>query len=286
MDGRRADRRRRVAWPDSASTCCSAPPDGHDLLARGLEAQAATACARRRPRRGGASLVTKASRLPAARSARHGLDRARRRLVADPDAAVEVEEEGGRRARGRRDGHGSAPIILAAVRRPCLALCCACCSLAGCGGDDETTATRLRPTAPQRAVTCKEVAAPRARGRANLAGPKAQRSTAGASATTSTCRRTAARSRSRLDVRPRAEDGVVVRRRCVKRGFYDGLTFHRVVARLRHPGRRPARRRHRRARLHDRRAAAGRPRLHDAASSRWPRPRSSRPAPRAASSSS
>ena len=54
-------------------------------------------------------------------------------------------------------------------------------------------------------------------------------------------------------------------------GFYDGLTFHRVVRGDRHPGRRPARGRDRRAGLQDRsrhrRATCTTP----AASWRWPR---------------
>ena len=44
-------------------------------------------------------------------------------------------------------------------------------------------------------------------------------------------------------------------------GFYNGLTFHRIVPGLRHPGRRPERRRHRRPGLHDPRRA-GRRQLH------------------------
>ena len=64
-------------------------------------------------------------------------------------------------------------------------------------------------------------------------------------------------------------------------GFFDGTTFHRIVAGLRDPGRRPGRQRHRRPRLlasTRRRRATSSTR---AASSRWPRPAPSRPAPRA-----
>ncbi len=71
-----------------------------------------------------------------------------------------------------------------------------------------------------------------------------------------------------------------------RRGFYDGLTFHRVVPRLRDPGRRPARRRQRRPRLHAAlrdRPAALRPRRggHGALAARTPAAASSSsPTPR------
>ena len=71
-----------------------------------------------------------------------------------------------------------------------------------------------------------------------------------------------------------------------KKGFFDGTKFHRIVPRLRHPGRRPDGNGQRRARLHDgRHAAAGRGATRRA-SSRWRRRAPSRREPRAASSSS
>ena len=109
---------------------------GDDLLARGLEAQAPQLAH---------EVVLAVARVvghegqPATRRAQggHGLDRAGGGLVAHPDAAVEVQEEDVVGLEARRDGHGSAPIILAAVRPTLLALCIALLALAGCGGGDD-----------------------------------------------------------------------------------------------------------------------------------------------------
>src|SRR4029450_12349715 len=85
-------------------------------------------------------------------------DRPRRGLIAHPDAAVEVQEEDVVGLEARRDGHVSAPIILAAVRPTLLALC-AVLLLAACGGGDAKPASTAAAPAAAR-VTCKKVAAP------------------------------------------------------------------------------------------------------------------------------
>ena len=162
-------------------------------------------------------------REPRARRAQRadGLDRARRRLVADPDAAVEVEQEGVVGREARRDGHRSAPIILAAVRSDRFVLCAALL-LAACGGSDKRARPRPRPAR----ADCRKVAAPAPKGEQHLRKPTAT---------------LAAGKRYDVDLqtncgddhhppghRSRAEDGRLLRR-SRQRGFYDGLTFHRIV---------------------------------------------------------
>jgi peptidyl-prolyl cis-trans isomerase B (cyclophilin B) len=101
---------------------------------------------------------------------------------------------------------------------------CALLLLAGCGGDDETTSTAGSPKPAQ--VTCKKVAAPAPKGEQNLSRPK-----------------TRLEAGKRYDVDLQTNCGTITIRLAtgrapktsasfadlVKRGFYDGLTFHRVV---------------------------------------------------------
>ena len=101
---------------------------------------------------------------------------------------------------------------------------CALLLLAGCGGDDETTSTAAAPKPAQ--VTCKKVAAPAPKGEQDLSRPK-----------------TTLEPGQRYDVDLQTNCGTITIRLAtgrapktsasfadlVKRGFYDGLTFHRVV---------------------------------------------------------
>jgi peptidyl-prolyl cis-trans isomerase B (cyclophilin B) len=102
---------------------------------------------------------------------------------------------------------------------------CALLLLAGCGGDDDTPAsTAAAPAAA--GVTCKKVAAPAPKGEQNLSRPKG-----------------ALEAGKRYDVDLQTNCGTITIRlatgrapktsasfaNLVKRGFYDGLTFHRVV---------------------------------------------------------
>jgi peptidyl-prolyl cis-trans isomerase B (cyclophilin B) len=102
---------------------------------------------------------------------------------------------------------------------------CALLLLAGCGGDDdEPASTAAAPAAA--GVTCKKVAAPAPKGEQNLSKPKG-----------------ALEAGKRYDVDLQTNCGTITIRLAtgrapktsasfadlVKRGFYDGLTFHRVV---------------------------------------------------------
>jgi peptidyl-prolyl cis-trans isomerase B (cyclophilin B) len=118
----------------------------------------------------------------------------------------------------------SAPIILAAVRPTLLALC-AVLLLAGCGGGDDKPASPAAAPAAAR-VTCKKVAAPASKGEQDLSKPK-----------------TTLEPGKRYDVDLQTNCGTITIRlatgrapktsasfaNLVRRGFYDGLTFHRVV---------------------------------------------------------
>jgi peptidyl-prolyl cis-trans isomerase B (cyclophilin B) len=118
----------------------------------------------------------------------------------------------------------SAPIILAAVRWTVPALC-ALLLLAGCGGDDDKPASTATAPAAAR-VTCKKVAAPAPKGEQNLSKPKGTLEPG-----------------KRYDVDLQTNCGTITIRLAtgraprtsasfadlVKRGFYDGLTFHRIV---------------------------------------------------------
>ena len=109
------------------------------------------------------------------------------------------------------------------MRRTLPALC-ALLLLAGCGGDDETTSTPASAKPAQ--VTCKKVAAPAPKGEQNLSRPK-----------------TTLEAGQRYDVDLQTNCGTITIRLAtgrapktsasfadlVKRGFYDGLTFHRIA---------------------------------------------------------
>jgi cyclophilin family peptidyl-prolyl cis-trans isomerase len=101
---------------------------------------------------------------------------------------------------------------------------CALLLLAACGGDDQTPSTAVSPKQAQ--VTCKKVAAPAPKGEQNLSRPK-----------------TTLQPGQRYDVDLQTNCGTITIRlatgrapktsasfaNLVKRGFYDGLIFHRVV---------------------------------------------------------
>jgi peptidyl-prolyl cis-trans isomerase B (cyclophilin B) len=114
------------------------------------------------------------------------------------------------------------PIILAAVRSTVLVLCAALL-LAGCGSDDSAS-TASKPAAAR--ATCQKVAAPAPKGEQHLSKPKATLAAG-----------------KRYDVDLKTNCGTITIRLAtgraprtaasfadlVKRGFYDGLTFHRIV---------------------------------------------------------
>ena len=101
---------------------------------------------------------------------------------------------------------------------------CALLLLAACGGDDQTPSTAVSPKQAQ--VTCKKVAAPAPKGEQNLSRPK-----------------TTLQPGQRYDVDLQTNCGTITIRLAtgrapktsasfadlVRRGFYDGLIFHRVV---------------------------------------------------------
>jgi peptidyl-prolyl cis-trans isomerase B (cyclophilin B) len=108
--------------------------------------------------------------------------------------------------------------------RPTLLALCALLLLAGCGGDDGTTSTEA--TTQAAGATCRKVATPAPKGEQKLGRPKT-RLAAG----------------KRYDVDLQTNCGTITIRLAtgrapktsasfaalVERGFYDGLTFHRIV---------------------------------------------------------
>jgi peptidyl-prolyl cis-trans isomerase B (cyclophilin B) len=113
------------------------------------------------------------------------------------------------------------------VRPTLLALCIALLALAGCGsGGDGDSATTGASKAAATPITCKKVAAPQPKGAQHLSKPKA-----------------ALPAGKRYDVDLQTNCGTITIRLAtgrapmttasfadlVKRGFYDGLIFHRVV---------------------------------------------------------
>jgi peptidyl-prolyl cis-trans isomerase B (cyclophilin B) len=111
------------------------------------------------------------------------------------------------------------------VRPTLLALCTALLALAGCGGDGGSASTGASGAAGAH-VTCKRVAAPAPKGAQHLSKPKATLPAG-----------------KRYDVDLQTNCGTITIRLAtgrapktassfaslVKRGFYDGLIFHRVV---------------------------------------------------------
>ena len=260
----RADHERGAARARLGEQVLHGAADGHDVAHRGADADlpqpghVVLGRAARVVRRVGHLLAGVAQRLDRLHGARRG-------LVADPDAAVQIQDElvvatgqGGQRH-------------VASLRRPCrgsssllgLALALA---LGACGGDDDETASRAAARAP-------------------AADDGARRGAAGGRARTSSSRaprdgRRRRRSREPLDagqdLRGRARDELrrvhdPARPEDLARG--GGLVrlarAQRLLRRhdlppdrprLRDPGRRPDRQRQRRARLLDERRASRRTR--------------------------
>ena len=282
-----------------ASAYCSAAPHGDHLVQRRLEAQApqlAHEVLRRGPHVVGeehdllAGLAQRGNRLRGALG----------RLVADPDAAVEVEEDvvvaadlGAQRHAGNRistlaraePAALSSPAMPGPSRRR-LALAVPLCALAlaACGGGSSSGEGGDGTPAPAAANPgCERVAAPKPRAEGDLPRPTARLKAGGdhrregrdvVRRVRDHARRQARAAHRRL-VRLAGPRGLLRRPRLPPRG-----------RRVRDPGGRPARHRRGRPRLHDRarRRRATSPTAR--ASWRWPRPRPSRPGRRAASSSS
>jgi peptidyl-prolyl cis-trans isomerase B (cyclophilin B) len=112
------------------------------------------------------------------------------------------------------------------VRPTLLTLCLALLALAGCGGGGVGSATTAASKPASTRITCKKVAAPEPKGAQHLSKPKATLPAG-----------------KRYDVDLQTNCGTITIRLAtgrapktaasfadlVKRGFYDGLTFHRVV---------------------------------------------------------
>jgi peptidyl-prolyl cis-trans isomerase B (cyclophilin B) len=112
------------------------------------------------------------------------------------------------------------------VRPTLFALCVALLALAGCGGGSDGGAANTAGSTPATHITCKKVAAPQPKGVQHLSKPKATLPAG-----------------KRYDVDLQTNCGTITIRLAtgrapktaasfadlVKRGFYDGLTFHRVV---------------------------------------------------------
>jgi peptidyl-prolyl cis-trans isomerase B (cyclophilin B) len=112
------------------------------------------------------------------------------------------------------------------VRPTLFALCVTLLALAGCGGDDGGSATTGATNAAAARITCKKVAAPQPKGAQHLSRPKATLAAG-----------------KRYDVDLQTNCGTITIRLAtgrapktaasfaalVKRGFYDGLIFHRIV---------------------------------------------------------
>ena len=218
-----------------------------------------------------------------------GLAARARRLVADPQAAVEVEQDVVVAAGEGGERHGRSLSSPRMSRLPCRSRSCspARCSLAACGGDDEETAPSDRDaeTAPRRAAAtgCEKVASAEAEGRRS---PSRTGELDKGKTYVATRAHQLRRVRDHARRQARAEDRRLVQVRSPTRASSTARRFHRIVAGLRDPGRRPARQRHRRPRLLGRRGAAGGPQATPGRRGDGQDRRPSRPAPPAASSSS
>ena len=283
VDQRRgADDERRAALRRPASTYCSAAPQvttssthAWKPSRHSLRTNSSGACA--------ASLVRKAIRFPAPAGRRPRRPR-RRRAVADPQAAVEVEQHVVVARDGGGQGHG--PHY---HRRPCrgpvLSVLLACLALSPPAAT--TTSGRARPPRPRRRGHRRgagDAAASRRPARAQGRELQARPARPGQDLRRHDgdhLRRV--RDHARRGARPQDRRLVQVPRR---RGLLRRPDVPPHRPRLRHPGRRPAGQRPGRARLLGRRGAAGRPRLHEGRRGHGQDRSSRRPGPRAASSSS
>ena len=218
-----------------------------------------------------ASLVRKRDALAGrSRSAATAAGAPGERLVADPEAAVEIEQHVVVAVEGRIELHGEQVSSPAMPRLLPLLLARVLLASASPPGAATTTSPRRRPRPPptatpedtggEQASGCTPVdpaAAQAGRGR-----PSPRRSSTRRRPTWRRSRRTAASSQITLDAEARAED-----RRRVQGARRRGLLRRAPVppdrARLRDPGRRPEGQRHRRPGLQRRRGAAAGPHLHE-----------------------
>ena len=240
-----------VAWPGLGQHVLQRAARGHDLLAGRPGSPGPTACARSRPRRG----ARRWSRRPAGGPPRAARPRPRPRPAwARRPPRRSRRGPGGRCRRARGQARRARECAHYPRRRaldPARPVRACCCSPAA-AATTTTTSTAGLASAPRR-VTCKKVARPRAQGRA-----APQQAEDDARAGQALRRRPA--DQLRHDHHPpghrtRPQDVGLLRRsrqaRLLRRAH---LPPGR--ARLRHPGRRPAGHRHRRAGLHGGRAAA------------------------------
>ena len=229
--------------------------------------------------------------LPASRSAVTASAAPVDRLVAEPEAAVEVEQEVVVAANGRGERHARRIILARRAptprrphrlpRPPRRRLRRGRRTRRHAGGRGHRGGAR-RQRVPARGLRERREAGAEGRRRRSRSPT---RSSTSPRPTSPRSRRPAATSRSRSTPSSAPITGGSFKYLADQK-FFDGLTFHRIVAGLRDPGRRPGRRRLRRPGLHRRRGAAERPHLRRGRRRDGQDRRPSRPARRARSSSS